>query len=381
MKKIISIFLVFCLSLLPLCGCSDTGSDVQSENVIHIGIITNLDGRSGDWDSAVLAGMQIAVTQINERSDDSLKIELHSIDIGSDPDEVTEAYQDLKKEGMQILASGASGDICKGAATLAREDGMTIVSASGVAGVKAIHMLASPVDQGTAVAQLISEKWRDASVGLVYDAGDDYSAAIADAFSAEAKKLGVHATFADFSDEESNDLSASLRLCQAQGCNLLFIPADYRETASILTASAELDYFPMFITGDRADGLLALEDFDQNLAEGLVLVKSARNMENSAYSSFVDAYQLKTDGQKPSPHAVAGYDMINAIYRACIAGKVNGDTSPSDAYSALSGAFSQMTFDGLTEKGLQWDQHGYLSKTFDTVVIDDGKYISLNTDR
>lgn len=381
MKKIISIFLVFCLSVLPFCGCSHSGGDDHGANVIHIGMITDLTGYFGGHEAAVLAGMEIAVSQINEQSGDGLKFELLPKDIDSDLDEVTDSYQNLKKKGIQILVAGASGEVCKDAATLAREDGMTVVSASGMAGDKIIHMLVSPVAQGVAAAQVISQKWKDASIGLIYNSTDDYSAAIAEAFSSEAKKLGLQATCAEYAGEESDDLPASLSLCRDQGCNLLFIPADYQEMAKILTASAEMDYFPMFVSGDRADGLLAMEDFDKSLAEGLILVKSFRNTEGSAYAIFSDAYQQKTNGQTPNSYAVTGYDMINAIYSACVAGGVNRDTSTADANSALSNAFAQMTFDGLTEKGLRWDQQGYLIKTFDTVVVDDGKYVSLNHDR
>ena len=70
-----------------------------------------------------------------------------------------------------------------------------------------------------------------------------------------------------------------------------------------------------------------------------------------------------------------------AVYRACLSSGVDGNTAAADVCTVIKSAFSQLTVDGLTGTDLHWNQQGYLSKNYCTVVIDDGKYVSLETDR
>ena len=380
MKKVISLFLVSCLTAFLLCSCGSNGGNDGVSKTVKIGMITNLSGENGQYDAALLAGMELAVAEINEQSGEGVTIELLSKDSDSDPDETAETYNFLKKKGVQILVSGVSTDVSKDAVDCGAQDGMIMFSFSGVEGNHVIHMLPSPEEQADAASTLVSEKWINVKSGVIFNATSSYSTAVSDAFVKKVESAGGKvATVAAFDGAEEE--SAALSQCQANGCELLFLPVNHQDAVRILTAASALDYFPMFVGGDGVDGILSAEGFDCTLAEGLILVKGDKNTDYFTASSFVEAYRQKTGGQQPNGFAAAGYDLMFAVYRACLSSGVDGNTAAADVCTLIKSAFSQLTVDGLTGTDLHWNQQGYLSKNYCTVVIDDGKYVSLETDR
>ena len=58
----------------------------------------------------------------------------------------------------------------------------------------------------------------------------------------------------------------------------------------------------------------------------------------------------------------------NGVYR---------DMTASEMCDALKGAFTSMTFDGLTGTGMTWDASGAVSKEPKAVVIKDGAYAAM----
>ena len=83
------------------------------------------------------------------------------------------------------------------------------------------------------------------------------------------------------------------------------------------------------------------------------------------------------NGETPNQFAADGYDVIYAIYNACVATGVDGATKPSDACDKLMEYFATYEFSGLTGSGMTWDAAGMISKIPAAVVIENGKYVSL----
>ena len=116
-----------------------------------------------------------------------------------------------------------------------------------------------------------------------------------------------------------------------------------------------------------------------SLAEGLVLMTPfSADATDEATQSFVTKFKEKMDGLVPNQFAADGYDVIYALYNACVAAGIDGNTSAADACTKLQEQFNTMTFDGLTGSGMTWDENGMISKIPAAVVITDGAYASMD---
>jgi branched-chain amino acid transport system substrate-binding protein len=124
------------------------------------------------------------------------------------------------------------------------------------------------------------------------------------------------------------------------------------------------------------DGILTTEGFDTSLAEGLLLM-TPFNPDAPENQDFVSKYQAMMDGVIPNQFAADGYDVIYAIYDACIACGIDGATPADEACEILNEYFATYTFTGLTGSGMTWDAAGMISKVPAAVKIENGKYVDM----
>ena len=181
-----------------------------------------------------------------------------------------------------------------------------------------------------------------------------------------------------FTKDNSSDLSTQVTQCQEAGADLVFLPFYYTEASQVLTYANKIGYAPVFFGCDGMDGILTVEGFDKSLAEGLVLMTPFdANATDEATKSFVAKYTEKMEGLTPNQFAADGYDVIYAIYNACVAAGVNGKTPASEACALVKAQLDSMTFNGLTGKGMTWDANGMISKIPAAVVITNGVYVPM----
>ena len=217
-------------------------------------------------------------------------------------------------------------------------------------------------------------------IGVIYDSSDDYSIGLQKGFDAKAKELGLNiAVTTSFSASTKADLSTQVEQCKSAGCDLVFMPFYYQEASQILKYADSIGYKPAFLGCDGMDGILAQDGFDASIAEGLMLMTpfSASNTD-AATVDFVAKYKAMMNGIEPNQFAADGYDVIYAIYNACVATGVDGNTSASDACDTVAAYFTSNTFDGLTGTGLTWAADGTVSKTPAAVKIINGAYVAMD---
>ena len=138
-------------------------------------------------------------------------------------------------------------------------------------------------------------------------------------------------------------------------------------------------YAPTFFGVDGMDGILTVEGFDTSLAEGVILLTPfSADAEDEATKNFVAKYQEK-HGEVPNQFAADAYDCVYAIYEALKASDVNTSMSASELGAILTEKFAgDFSFDGLTGKGMTWDETGAVSKSPKGMVIDNGVYVGLD---
>ena len=393
MKKFFAL-LMACLmvaSMFAGCGASNEASETAAADgavpALKIGLTGPLTGAASAYGLAVQGGMEIAVAEINANPENTLKIEFKAEDDEADgSDKAVSAYNSLKDWGMQIFAGAVTtgSSLAIAAETVNDEIFMLTPSASAMdvalTGPNVYQMCFTDPNQGASAAELMAQKWADATIGVIYDSSDAYSAGIVDGFLAKAAELGLNVAVDDaaFTADNKADLSTQVTQCKDAGCDLVFLPFYYTEASQVLTYANTIGYEPTFFGCDGMDGILTVEGFDAALAEGLVLMTPFdANATDAATVAFVEQFKANNDGLVPNQFAADGYDVIYALYNACVAAGIDGTTSSADACAKLQEQFVSLTVDGLTGKGMSWDENGMISKAPAAVVITDGVYVPM----
>ena len=382
MKKFTAMMLamLMVLSLLAGCGSSAPAADASA---IKIGLTGPLTGGAAVYGTAVEAGMKIAVEEINAAAGDGLKIEFQAQDDEHDGEKALNAYNNLKDWGMQFFAGAVTTAPCLSIAPTAVEDNIFMMTPSGSSdkipntGANVYQMCFTDPNQGASAAQLVAEQNMAQNIGIIFDNSDDYSKGLLNGFKTKAAELGLNIVCeTSFTADNKTDLSTQVTQCKDAGCDFVFLPFYATEASQVLTQADMIGYDPTFFGCDGMDGVLTIEGFDKNLAEGLVLM-TPFNPDAPETQDFVTKYKAMMNGETPNQFAADGYDVIYAIYNACVATGVDGATKPSDACDKLMEYFATYEFSGLTGSGMTWDAAGMISKIPAAVVIENGKYVSL----
>ena len=132
-----------------------------------------------------------------------------------------------------------------------------------------------------------------------------------------------------------------------------------------------------FFGCDGLDGILAVENFDTSLAEGVMLLTPfAADADDAATKSFVSTYQSKY-GDIPNQFAADAYDAMYIIKAAAEKAGITPDMSASDICEAMKTAMTEIQVDGLTGAGITWSADGEPTKAPKAVVISDGAYTAM----
>lgn len=404
MKKAFALMMAVMMLVAMLAGCAQTGGDHDTTPPaggnetqgagpqgngtagapIKIGMSGPLTGGAAAYGTAVQAGMQIAVEEINAKG--GLQIEFKSIDDEADAEKGVSAYNQLKDWGMQFFGGAVTTGPSLAISTDAVADQIFMLtpSASAVevvtAGANVYQICFTDPNQGAGSADLIADKNMAQNIAVIYDSSDAYSTGIYQSFMAEAEAKGLNVVaVTSFTEDSKSDLSTQVTQCQEAGADLVFLPFYYTEAAQILTYANQIGYTPIFFGCDGMDGILTgVEGFNTALAEGLYMMTPfAADAADERTQSFVAKYKEKMNGEIPNQFAADGYDVVYAIYEACVAAGVDGNTPVAEACQKMMEQFSTMSFDGLTGSGMTWDENGMVSKVPTAVVVENGAYVGI----
>ena len=328
MKKFIALFLAIAMMATLFAGCGGGDAETTAPNAngetaaLKIGLTGPLTGSAAAYGTAVKAGMEIAVEEINAMG--GMQIEFKCEDDEADGEKAVAAYNTLKDWGMQIFAGAVTTGASLSAAAECVNDSMFMLTPSASAvevattGANVYQMCFTDPNQGANAAQLIADKNMATAIGVIYDSSDAYSTGIYTGFMAKAAELGLNVVCeTSFTADSKNDLSTQVTQCKDAGADLVFLPFYYSEASQVLTYANKIGYEPTFFGCDGMDGILTVEGFDPALAEGLVLMTPfSADATDEATQSFVTKFKEKMDGLVPNQFAADGYVVIYAIYNA-----------------------------------------------------------------
>ncbi|MBR1566755.1 MAG: ABC transporter substrate-binding protein [Oscillospiraceae bacterium] len=355
-----------------------------ADGAFKIGGTGPLTGGAAIYGNAVKNAAEIAVEEINAQG--GVQFELRYEDDTHDAEKAVNAYNALKDWGMQISTSSVTSKPAEATSVEAFADRIFSLSpsASSTATTEGkdnvYQMCFIDPAQGTMAAQTIAAKGLGSKVAVIWKNDDVYSAGIRETFVAEAAEQGLEivsdTTFADGNDK---DFSVQIADAESAGADLVFLPMYYDAASLILSQADAYGFYPTWFGVDGMDGILGLEGFDTELAEGVYLLTPfnawATDERTAAFvTKYFDLY-----GEYPNQFAADAYDCVYAFAQAIEASGVTADMSNEDICAAMIEQFSTMTFDGLTGSGATWDaETGRVTKDPIVVVITDGIYVTFD---
>ena len=381
MKKVFAVVLAVLMAVSVFAGCKP--AEGSGSAVIKVGTSGPLTGDYAVYGVAVANGLKLAFEEINAMG--GLQFELQTQDDEADGEKAVNAYNKLMDWGMQIMAGPTTSGSALATAAECVNDNMFMLtpSASDAAviatGDNIFQICFTDPNQGIGSADYIKTHNLATKIGVIYDSSNPYSAGIYAKFMERADKLGLNVVCKEaFTDDNKADLSTQVTKCQEAGCDLVFLPIYTAEAAQVLTYANKIGYSPKFFGCDGLDGILSVEGFNADLAEGVMLLTPFDATATDAKTAaFVKNYTEKF-GITPNQFAADAYDVGYAIYEACKAGNVTADMSAEETCSIMIAQFTSMSFDGITGEGMTWGTDGAVSKEPKAVVIQNGVYVGMD---
>lgn len=388
-KKILAMSLAACMTVPFLAGCGSTSTDDSSsdaanadnsasaEGVFKIGGIGPITGGAAVYGLAVKNAAEMAVEEINAAGGiNGYQVEFKFEDDVHDAEKSVNAYNTLKDWGMQMLMGTVTSTPCQAVVEETHNDNMFQLTPSGsaVESIKydnAFRVCFSDPNQGIASAQYIGENGLASKVAVIYNSSDVYSSGIYEKFAAEAANQPFEVVSAEaFTDDSKTDFTVQLQKAKDAGADLVFLPIYYQEASLILQQAASMDFAPKFFGCDGLDGLISVENFDLNLAQGVMLLTPfAADAQDDMTKTFVSNFEAKY-GETPIQFAADAYDALYIIKAAAEKANVTPDMSVSEIGDAMKAAMTEITVDGLTGTGMTWDAEGEPTKAPKAVVIE-----------
>jgi len=396
MKKFLSIMMAVAMCVALAAGCAPAaapaeeaapaGEAAPAEGVtaaapaIKLGGIGPITGPAAIYGQAVKNAAELAVAEVNAMG--GTQFELNFQDDAHDAETSVNAYGTLMDWGMQALVGPVTSTPAAAVAAEAANDNVFALTPSASSPsvtegrTNVFQMCFTDPNLGVASADYIAAKGMGDAVAVIYNNGDAYSTGIYEGFAAQAEAKGVNVVYVGtFTDDSATDFSSQLTAAQQAGATTMFMPIYYTPISLIMTQAASMNYAVTYFGVDGMDGLLTLEGFDTALAEGsYLLTPFSADATDEKTTAFVANYKAAY-GETPNQFAADAYDCVYAIYEACNATGVTGDTSASDMCDAFVAHFNGgFTFNGLTGTNMTWSASGEVSKEPMVIVIKGGAY-------
>ena len=399
MKKLTSLLLATAMVATLLTGCGSADANTSSASTtgdaetsttadagatFKIGGIGPITGGAAVYGNAVKNGIQIAIDEINAAGGiNGYQVEYKFEDDEHDAEKAVNAYNTLKDWNMQALIGTVTSAPCVAVAEKTHGDNVFQLTPSGTSVPctqydNAFRVCFSDPNQGTASAQYIGQNNLATKVAVIYDSSDVYSSGIYETFVAEAKNQPFEIVAAEaFTADNKTDFTTQIQKAKDADADLLFLPFYYQEATLVLSQCNTLGFAPTFFGCDGLDGILAVENFDVSLAEGVMLLTPfAADAADDATKSFVTKY-VEQYGETPNQFAADAYDAAYIVKAAMEKEGCTPDMSASDICDKLMKAMVEIKVDGLTGESMTWTADGEVNKAPKAVVIKDGVYVAM----
>jgi len=368
MKKIISLLLSLMLAL-------GAASALAADEIV-IGGLAPLSGAVAVYGQAVQNGANLYVKQLNDAGGiDDVPVRIDWQDTKGDVTEALSAYNLHYSNEVSAILGPVITSTALAVADYVGEDGIPMMTASATNydvttpgnGYNIFRVCMLDPFQGEVMAQLCKDSLGAAKVAVLYDQSDDYSIGVGAAFRAKAEELGMEVVANVACNAADVDFKAQLTNIAAAAPDAVLVPMYYGPVALIARQAREIGLEVPLLGVDGWDGVLTQVE-DASILEGYYFVNHYSPADPSEQVvNFLADYEAEY-GEVPNAFGALGYDAAAVICNAIAAA---GDASDWDAINV---ALKATDYDGITGKGLKFDDHGDPTKAGVVNIIKDGQY-------
>ncbi len=382
MKKGMLMMAAMAMAAFSMTGCGDNqgtgnaGDTAQGTagDTYKIGGIGPLTGNAASYGTSVKQGAQVAVDEINAAGGVNGKnLELVFEDDQCNEEKAVSAYNKLMDENITALIGAVTSGCSIAVGDESVNDGILQITPSGSAqdctkNDNEFRICFTDPVQGEKMAQYIKDQGKQ-NVAMIYDAADEYSKGIADAFTAKAEELGLNIVASESFNSGDVDFKSQLTKIKGTNADCLFLPIYYAEVGFISeqakTVGVELPYYGC----DGWDGVIAqLKGDTTNINGAVFLTPFVATDDAENVKAFVEAYNTAF-GADPDQFAADGYDAVFAV-KAAIE-KAGDDVTNENLIAAM----PEITVNGVTGD-MTFTPEGEPNKDAKFAVIQDGKYVA-----
>ncbi|MGN0569352.1 MAG: ABC transporter substrate-binding protein [Candidatus Fimenecus sp.] len=384
-KKVLAVVMALTLIVTCFAACGGEKKPTGDSTTLKIGMIGPLTGGAAGYGIAVKNGIQLAVDEINAAGGIcGMQIEFNPQDDEHNAEKSVNAYNKLKDWGMQVLIGTVTSTPCIAVQAEAGRDNLFMITPSGsavdsIAAKCAFRVCFADPDQGAASAKYIAEKGLATKIAVFYNSSDAYSTGIKESFEAVAKEKGLEiVTAQSFTDDNKSDFNTQISAIKSSGAELVFAPI-YTEPAALLLQQAKQQGLTAKIFGcDGFDGILNVENFDATLADGAMLLTPYSQYSTDEISKkFTEAYLAKYPQDTLNQFAADAYDAVYIVKAAAEKAQLTAGMDASAISDALQVAMTEITFDGVTGRGMKWSANGEPARQPIAFEIKDGRYVEI----
>jgi branched-chain amino acid transport system substrate-binding protein len=310
-----------------------------------------------------IGGKRINVTVLDDAGDKAQAIEVASKLLSSDAlgvigpysSSTTLAASEIYNQGLAIIAPAATNPKVSSA------------------GPYIFRVAPSDLEQGSAMARLVKARGHKA-VAVLFDENDAYSKGLADAFSAEAERIGLQVAPITFSLNGYTTAKVGNYAVDA-----MFVSGYTPDVAAI--AKLESLQPREIFAGDGAYGQDLIAQGGASVNAVIVSSFWHATLPDAASVSFTKKFQIRYGGGTPNANAMQAYDATRTMLEAIKRSKLASKNSPvSDARAAIKTAlesFRNKPGLGVTAP-VKFDANGdVIGRPFVAIQVKDGKFVAI----
>lgn len=379
LKRTLASVLLTALALVTVTACGGTtdssGTGDSSADKIVIGALAPLTGGVSVYGIAASNGVKLAVKEINANGGiDGKLIDLQLLDEKGDEQEAITAFNRLVEENKIVALLGdVTSKPTIAVAQRAALINMPMLTATATAadvtkqGDNVFRVCFIDPDQGVLMAEFASDTLDAKTAAIIYNAADDYSVGLAEAFEDKANELGLEITASESYPADTTNFSTQLTRIAQDNPDVLFVPDYYGTNILILQQARAAGITGAVLGGDGWDGILTqVEESNPEEADGVYFTNHFfAEDQGKNVADFVAAYEAEY-GEKPISFAALGYDSAYMMAEAI-------DAAGSTDSQAIIDALSAIEYAGVTGN-LTFGDSGDPNKEVSVIRIDGGEY-------
>lgn len=401
MKKLLALMMAVIMACALFAGCGNGGNggnESSKENesgkkVIKIGIFEPGTGENAGGGKQEVLGIRYAnsVTPTVKINGEDYTVELVEVDNGSDTSKAVSAAQSLVSSKVSVvLGSYGSGVSIAAGPTFENAKipaiGVSCTNPQVTEG-NDYYFRVCFLDpfQGTVMANFAKDELNAKKAGVIFQAGDDYSAGLSNYFMQAFKEAGGEVVEASFQKGET-DFSAIVSNMLKENVDVIFAPSSIETAPLVIKQARTAGITCPIMGGDTWENETIIKNAGDSATDVYLSTFFDENdTSNTVAKNFVEGFKkwLNDDSQRLTNNG--GSDGVAAVsalgYDAYMVAIQAIEKANSTKGEEICKALPEVNYDGVTGN-ITFNENGDANKTMayiKTIDIENGVFKFLKT--